>query len=175
MTILIIVLIVLAIPFVVALFQSSSYTIVRDITINRSRNEIFDYIRILKNSEQYSKWVMTDPAMKKEYKGTDGAPGFIYAWDSANKNVGKGEQEISRVIAGERIDYNLRFIKPFEGDAGAYITTESIAPDQTKVTWAFLGEKNYMAKFMHMVLPLVKMLGKDLSISLGNLKNVLEK
>lgn len=175
MTTLITVLIVVAIPFVVAAFQSGEYSIAREITIDKSNGEVFDYVRILKNSNQYSKWVMTDPAMKREYTGTDGTIGFIYAWDSANKNVGKGEQEIKQIADGQRIDYELRFIKPFEGTAGAYIVTEPVGQEKTKVKWVFQGDKNYMAKLMHMVLPLQKMLGKDLEISLGNLKGVLEK
>jgi len=175
MTILTIVFIVLAIPFVVAAFQSKDYAIVRDTIVNRSRHEVFEYVKILRNSDQYSKWVMTDPGMKKEYIGTDGTKGFIYTWDSANKNVGKGQQEIKRIIEGERIDYELRFIKPFEGNAEAYIITEPVEADKTRVTWAFVGEKNYMAKLVHMIMPLQKMLGNDLTISLGNLKTNLEK
>src|SRR5690349_21451901 len=105
MTTTIIVLIVIAIPFVLAVFQSNEYSIAREITIDKSKAEVFDYVRILKNSDQYSKWVMTDPAMKKEYRGTDGTIGFTYAWDSTNKNVGKGEQEIKQINDGQRIDY----------------------------------------------------------------------
>lgn len=36
---------------------------------------------------------MTDPNMRKNFKGTDGTVGFCYAWDG-NKKAGKGEQEI---------------------------------------------------------------------------------
>jgi hypothetical protein len=34
---------------------------------------------------------MMDPNAKMEYKGTDGTVGFISAWDSKIKYVGKGE------------------------------------------------------------------------------------
>ncbi len=44
---------------------------------------------------------MTDPLMKKQFKGTDGTVGFLYAWDSQNNEVGKGEQEIERIKDGK--------------------------------------------------------------------------
>jgi hypothetical protein len=115
-----------------------------------------------------------DPGMKKDYKGTDGTVGFVYSWDSNNKNVGKGEQEIIK-IDDKRIDYEIRFKKPFEGISTAYLATEAVSPNQTKVTWEFKGIRNYPMKIMHLLLNLKKMLGKDLATGLATLKTVLEK
>jgi hypothetical protein len=39
-----------------------------------------------------------DPNMKKTYTGTDAEVGFISAWESTDKNVGVGEQEIKKII-----------------------------------------------------------------------------
>jgi hypothetical protein len=50
--------------------------------------------------------------MKKEFRGTDGTDGFVYAWDG-NKNAGSGEQEIKRITDGDRIDLEIRFARPF--------------------------------------------------------------
>ncbi len=47
---------------------------------------------------------MTDPAMKKEFRGIDGNVGFVYGWDSENKRAGNGEQEITNITEGERMD-----------------------------------------------------------------------
>src|SRR5438093_8050304 len=107
--------IIIAIILIAAAITGKEYVIEREITINKPKQEVFNYIKFLKNADQYNKWVMMDPNLKKDYKGTDGTAGFIYYWDSANKNVGKGEQEITKIIEGERVDYEIRFIKPFEG------------------------------------------------------------
>ena len=97
--ILIAILIIIAIPFVVALFVSKEYATERQITINKPETEVFSYIRQLKNQDNYSVWAMADPNMKTEFTGTDGTPGFIYAWDG-NDKAGKGEQEIKGLTEG---------------------------------------------------------------------------
>src|SRR5262249_13104108 len=119
--ILIIIAVIIAIILIAAAATSTEYAIERDITINRPTDRVFDYVRHLKNQDNFNKWVMVDPNVRKEYRGTDGTPGFVYAWDSDNKQVGKGEMEIKRIAEGKRVDMDIHFIKPFEGDAAAYI------------------------------------------------------
>ena len=94
--ILIVIAAIIAIPLIIALFVSNDYNITRSIIINKPQQEVFDYIKLLKNQEKFSKWVMTDPNMKTTFTGTDGTVGCIYAWDSENKQAGKGEQEIKK-------------------------------------------------------------------------------
>jgi hypothetical protein len=171
--ILISVAILVAIPLLLALFIKKEYTIGREIVINKSTDEVFNYIKFLKNQDFYSKWVMTDPTMKKDFNGTDGTVGFVYAWDSTNKNAGKGEQEIVRLVERELLDIEVRFIKPFEGIAKTPFTTESVSANQTKVTWGMKGKSKYPMNLMNPFMD--NLLGKDLQISLANLKNILEK
>lgn len=175
MTILLIILFIIAIPLVKALFIPVEYSIERETDINKPVRTVFDYLRILKNAEQYNKWVMTDPAMKKTYQGTDGTVGFIYGWDSDNKQVGKGEQEIKNISEGKRIDYEIRFFRPFQGVSSAWLETMGISENKTHVKWVFAGNRTYMMRVMHVVLNLKNALGKDLQTSLNNLKTVLEK
>ena len=116
---------------------------------------------------------MTDPAMKKDLKGTDGTVGFVYAWDSNNKQAGKGEQEIVKLTEGKEVDAEVRFEKPFAGIAQTQMTTEPAGANQTTVSWGMTGKSKYPMNFMNLFLG--NMLGKDLDISLTNLKNILEK
>src|SRR6478752_6319146 len=97
-----------ALIFIVALFVPTKYTIQKEIIINKPKQEVFNYIKYLKNQDNFSKWVMTDPNMKKTYTGDDGTVGFVYAWDG-NKQAGKGEQEIIKIAEGERLDVEVRF------------------------------------------------------------------
>jgi hypothetical protein len=175
MTILVIILIIIAIPFVVALFLDQEYVIEKDIAINRTPQEVFGYIKLLKNAGTYNKWVMQDPNLKKEFRGTDGAVGFVYGWDSDMKNVGKGEQEITHIKEGQQIDYVIRFVKPFQGTSYAFLKTAPLPGGQSKVTWIFKGIRNYPMRIFHFLLNLKKVLGRDLQESLVNLKTVLEK
>ena len=158
-----------------AAFSPTNWSIKTDIVIDKTAQEVYNYVKMLRNSEQYNKWVMTDPTMKKEFRGTDGTVGSVYCWDCANKSVGKGEQEIMQLKEGERVDYEIRFIKPFPGISPASIIMESISANQTKVTWTFSSSNTYFLKIMHVLMNLKKILTKDLQTSLTNLKTILEK
>ena len=97
----------------------------------------------------------------------------MYAWDSKDKNAGKGEQEITQIMEGKRLDIEVRFKKPFEGIATTPIETEAIFENQTKVKWGMNGKNNYPMNFMNLFMD--NMLGSDLQTSLTNLKGILEK
>jgi len=175
MTLLYIILAIIAIPFVIALFTPAPFTIEKEVIIHQPKQQVYDYLRILRNQERYSKWVMTDPNMRKQFTGTDGTVGFVYAWDSDNKQVGQGEQEIIKLTDGEQINNEIRFLKPWNGTSYATFKTEEIDPNNTTVTWTFSGNKKYPMKVMHLLFNLDKMLGKDMQTSLDNLKTILEK
>jgi hypothetical protein len=163
---------IIVLLLIIALFIQKEYSIEREIIINRPKQAVFDYIKFLKNQEQYSKWVMADPAMKKNFKGTDGTVGFIYGWNG-NKQAGEGEQELKKIKDGESIETEIRFVRPFAGIATTYMTTETVSGRQTKIKWGMKGKNNYPMNLMNLFTN--KMLGKDLAISLNSLKDILEK
>jgi hypothetical protein len=179
MNILLIILAVLAsliaLVLIIALFSKKEYSIARDITIDKPNQQVFDYVRLLKNQDHYSKWVMMDPNAKKVFRGTDGARGFVAAWDSENKQVGKGEQEIKNIIDGEKVEMEIRFEKPFKSVSPAYIATDNIGSGTTKVTWGFNGKMSYPMNAVLLFINIPELLSKDLDESLVNLKTILEK
>ena len=123
----------------IAMFIKKEYTIEREISISQPVQQVFNYIKYLKNQDAYSVWNQLDPAMQKTYTGTDGTVGFTYAWDSANKQAGKGEQQITSIKDGERIDMALHFIKPFEGRSVAWMST---TPDPACPNFGLHGVKS---------------------------------
>jgi len=166
---------VVALILIAAVLGSPEYVVEQEIIIEKPKQTVFDYIKFSKNQNLYNKWWMMDPNARKEYVGTDGQPGFIMKWESDNKQAGKGEQEITRVTEGQRVDYEIRFIKPFEGTSPSHIETVALAPNQTKVIWIFSGQRNFGMRIFHLLFNIKKMLGKDILTSLTNLKNILEK
>jgi hypothetical protein len=165
--------ILVAVPLIVGLFVRTDFAVEREVIINKPKNDVFNYVRYLKNHDNFSKWATMDPQMKKDYRGTDGTVGFVSAWESDNENVGKGEQEIKRITEGERIDVEIRIRSPFQSTDPAYITTESVADNQTKVKSGYLGKMNYPT---NLLCPFIAdKIGKDMETGLTNLKTVLEK
>lgn len=156
------------------IFLEKEYTVVREITINKSKTKVFDYVKYLKNQGNYSKWAMADPNMEKTYSGTDATEGFISAWESKIDEVGVGEQQIIGISYGQRIDYEIRFKVPFEAVNKAYMSTESITDSITLVKWGFNGEMNYPGNLILLFMNMDKILGPDLELGLQNLKQLLE-
>jgi hypothetical protein len=163
---------IIGILLITALFVRKDYSVERAITINKPKQDVFNYIRFVKNQDSYNKWVMADPNAKKEFKGTDGTTGFIYSWDSRNNKVGQGEQEIKNITDGSGVDLEIHFIRPLEGIAHAYMSTESISGNDTKLTWGMKGRNRYPLNLTNLIID--KMLGGDLEESLGNIKRILE-
>lgn len=173
MTILIIIIALFAVILIAALVVKKEYTIQRQVTINKASQEVFDYIKYLKNQAKYSKWVMMDPDAKMDYIGIDGTVGFISAWDSENKSVGKGEQEIEKITEGSRIDCEIRFERPFKNVANTFMSVTAVSANQTIMEWGMIGRNSYPFNLINLFIP--DMLAKDMDTSLVTLKGVLEK
>jgi hypothetical protein len=168
------ILVIIGATLLVAAFSEKEYSAERNIVINQPKAEVFEYVKYLRNQDNFSKWSSMDPEMKKEYKGRDGTVGFISSWESENEEVGVGEQEIIKIEEGNRIDYALRFIEPFESSERAYIEVESLDANKTKVTWGFKGEMDYPMNVMLFVMDFDAMLGADFQYGLEELKKILE-
>jgi hypothetical protein len=165
---------IIALGLIIALFVDGEYSVTKTVIVEQPSDEVFDYVRQLKNQDEYSVWATKDPNMKKSYSGTDGEVGFISKWDSQVEDVGVGEQEIMKIDEGNRVDFKLRFKEPFESEDDAFMTTEEIDPNKTKVTWAFKGKMAYPMNLMMLFMDMEEMLGPDLQKGLNNLKEVLE-
>lgn len=174
-TILVVIAILIIIPLILALFVQKDYAVEREVTINKPVYEVFDYVRYLQNQDAYSKWGGMDPDMKQSYHGEDGSPGAISTWESEDKNVGKGEQEIIAIRENERIDYELRFMEPFQSTSQAYLITEGISENQTLVKWGFQGNMQYPMNLMFLFMDFETMIGDDLQFGLENLKTIMEE
>ncbi len=164
----------IALVLIAALIMPKEYAVEREIVINKPKAEVYEYLESLQNQTNWSVWARMDPKMKMEYKGTDRKVGFTYLWEG-NDEVGKGEQEITKIVPGERINTQLRFLKPYESTSEAYLITESAGDNQTKVKWGFTGVMPYPMNVMLPFMGMDKMIGKDFSDGLNNLKAILEK
>ena len=165
---------ILVLLVVLASLTSDTYSIHATIIINRPSHIVYDFVKYLKHADRYNKWTMLDPNIKRSFIGSDGTVGFVSYWDSEVKQIGKGEQEITGVDEGRRVDYEIRFEKPFQNTASAHISTSPVSESKTEVKWVFGGKRNIVLKMIHLVFNLPTMLQKDLTESLHNMKRVLE-
>jgi hypothetical protein len=157
---------------IAALFVRNEYKVEKTVAISKPKEDVFNYVKFARNQDHFNKWIMTDPQIKKTYKGDDGTVGFVYAWDSEG-SAGKGEQEISSIRPSEQVNFAVRFLEPFEGSADTYMKTEALDANQTKLTWHMEGRNRYPMNLMNLFVS--GMLGDDMTTSLTTLKTVLEK
>ena len=163
---------IIALLLIIALFMRKEHYVKREIIINAPRQKVFDYVKLLKNQDSFNKHAMAGPDRNREYKGTDGTVGFIYAW-KGNKKAGEGEKEILNIIEGKKMEAEIRFVKPMAATACIIMETESLSDDQTKLSWSNAGTLKYPVNIM---IPMMeKMLPKEMDSSLSTLKNILEK
>jgi hypothetical protein len=162
----------IALLLLIALFIPNDYTVSVSTTINQPKQVVFDYIKMVKNQEYYSIWVMQDPNIKMDYQGVDGKVGFKSIWDSKDDNVGAGSQQIT-AISEDRIDVDLHFERPMKGDNKVSTFLESVSENQTKIIFEFYGHSSYPMNLMNFI---GEHFIKDAETqNLANLKKILEK
>ena len=166
---------IIVLLLVAALFVDGKYAVEREVTINKPKQVVFDYVKYLKNQNEFSVWAKIDSGMKTEFRGEDGTVGFVSAWDSQNPKAGKGEQKIIKIADGERIDYEIHFIEPMESTDYAFMEFKAVNDSATAVKWRFFGEMKYPMNLMLLTMDMEKMLAPDLQNGLNNLKGIMEK
>jgi hypothetical protein len=164
---------VLLIILLLAVIAPKNYDVNRSIVVNQPVSSVFEYLKYLKNQEQWSPWERKDPNMEKEFAGVDGEVGAVSRW-KGNKEVGEGEQEITRVVKDEVVESNLRFFKPWKSQSNAYLRVEESGIGATKVTWGFSGHNKFPISIMMLFMNMDKAVGKDFEEGLSSLKSVLE-
>lgn len=171
--ILIILVAILALPFLIAAFVKKDFGVERSVVIDKPVAEVFDYVSKVRNQANYAVWSQIDPDMVPTYTGEDGTVGFEYSWTSEHPNVGNGSQTITQVIAGERIDHALHFMSPFESTADSWIETQAIGEDQTEVTWGFTTRVAYPMNLMLAMMDMEGAIAKDYDAGLSNLQTIM--
>jgi hypothetical protein len=54
----------------------------REITINQPKAEVWNYVKFIKNQNEWRPWVKKDPQIKQTFRGSDGEVGLVSAWES---------------------------------------------------------------------------------------------
>lgn len=155
-----------------ALLVKKDFSLQKQIVIRKTQREVFDYLKLIRNQEKYSVWVMRDPNVNIVYTGIDGTVGFKSSWTSNDKNVGVGEQEIIKLTEGVSTEVEVRFKKPFEATNWARTTLSTVSEHETKLTQEFYGRSKFPMNIMNLFMD--KLIGKDMMQNLVNLKNNIE-
>lgn len=163
---------IVALFLLTALLVKKEFALEKQILIGKTQQEVYDYLKLIRNQEKYSVWVMRDPNVNIVYTGIDGTVGFKSSWTSNDKNVGVGEQEIIKLTEGVSTEVEIRFKKPFEATNWARTTLTAVNEKETQVTQLFYGRSKFPMNIMNLFMD--KLIGKDMLQNLVNLKTNIE-
>jgi len=163
--------IVIVLVVIVAL-QPADFRVSRSALISAPPPAVFAQVNDFHKWQAWNPWGKIDPAMKQNYEGAPAGPGAVYAW-SGNKEVGEGRMTIADSRPSDLIRVKLEFFKPFAATNTAEFT---FVPEgnQTRVTWSMFGEKNFMAKAVHLLINMDKMIGGQFEKGLADMKTAAE-
>ena len=164
---------IIVVIIILAIIAPKSYDVSRKIIVAKPVPVVFEYLKYLKNQDNWSPWGKRDPNMKKEFEGDDGEIGAISKWEG-NKDVGSGEQEIKRIVENEVIESELRFLKPWKSQSDAYLKVNEAGAGETEITWGFSGNNKFPFSIMMLFMNMDKAVGKDFEEGLASLKDILE-
>lgn len=167
--IIIVLLIIIAIPLIVALFVPNESASEGQIIINKPKQEVFDYIKYVKNQDNFGVWQLSDTKMKTTSEGIDGTVGFKYSWDS--EKLGKGAQVITKIVEGERMESDMFFYDFNDTPSKTHFIVEGQSPNETLVKWGISGTTPYPWNLMS----LFYNMDKDFEKGLEKLKEIMEK
>jgi uncharacterized protein YndB with AHSA1/START domain len=145
--------------------QPSEFRIARTATVAAPAGVVFAQVN------DFRKWDAWN-ALKQGYEGPPAGKGAVYTW-AGNSEVGEGRMTISESRPNELIRIQMEFLKPFQGRSTAEFTFKPEG-DRTAVTWSMVGEHNFIAKAMHLVMNLDKMVGGNFEKGLAQMKSVAE-
>ena len=119
-----IVFVFLAIVVVAMLVIGEKYHYEKSIVINAPVEKVWQNVNSMKAVNSWSPFLDYDKNMKQTYSGVSGQVGDTYHW-SGNDEAGEGEEKITALEPNKKSSVNIRFIKPFEGNADADVILES--------------------------------------------------
>ena len=150
-----------------------TYHVERKIVVSANIDTVFQSLCSLKDQQVWSPWGSKDPNMTIEYNGTDGQVGSSTHW-AGNKEVGEGEQEITKIEPTTYIETELRFLKPFESTSIGFFTIKQV-DEGTEVTWGFKGNNTFPSTLMMVFMNMDKEIGPEFEKGMADFKSFIEK
>ena len=170
-----IVLVLVAIVTVLAVVvasRPSQFRIERTTVIAAPPSAVFAQVNDFHRWGGWNPWAKLDPEMTQTFDGAPAGVGAVYTW-AGNRNVGEGRMTITESRPNELIRVRLDFLKPLPNTSTAEFTFRPQG-NQTAVTWSMTGTNNFMAKAIHLVINMERMIGGQFDRGLADMKSAVE-
>jgi Polyketide cyclase / dehydrase and lipid transport len=149
------------------------FEVARSTRIAAPAQRVHGLIDDFKAWRSWSPWEDVDPALRREYSGSESGVGARYAWEG-NRKAGKGDMEIVGSTP-ERIDVRLTFEKPWKATNAVDFTLAPAGDGATDVTWRMTGTTTGFAALFSKVVGMDRLVGKDFEKGLARMKTTAEE
>ena len=164
--------VIVIVVVVVVAARPAEFRVARTARIAAPPAAVFAQVNDFHKWDAWNPWATLDPAMKQSYEGVPAGAGAVYTW-AGNSHVGEGRMTLTESRPSDLIRIKMEFLKPFAGTSTAEFTFRPEG-DQTVVTWSMEGRNNFMAKAIHLVMNMDKMIGGQFEKGLAQMKAVAE-
>ncbi len=163
--------VVIILVIVIAL-QPSTFRVARSATMSAPPAVAFAQVNDFHKWVAWNPFAKLDPAAKSTFEGAPAGVGAITTW-SGNDKIGEGRMTIVESKPGELVRIKLEFMRPMAGTSEAQFAFKPEG-NNTVVTWSMSGDNNFMAKAIHLVMNMDKMVGGSFEAGLKDMKAVAE-
>lgn len=145
----------------------------RSVTIAAAPDKIHPLINDMHRFNTWNPFNKKDPAMKTRYHGPAAGPGAAYDFDG-NGDVGKGSIRIVEPSAPGNVSMQLDMLEPMKANNRIDFRLQPEGAG-TRVTWSMHGPTPLLAKVLHTLIDMDKMMGKEFDAGLADLKALAER
>ena len=147
------------------------YAFDRSITIDAPADVVHALIVDLHQWEEWSPFNDLDPAMTRTYTGPESGVGATCAW-RGNRKAGEGSMTVAAATPGQ-VQVEVTFLKPFRSTSTSTFSLVAVGA-ATEATWEMSGDSPGLMGLVSRVVPVEKLLGKDVEKGLARLKATAE-
>lgn len=146
-----------------------AYTVQKSIDIAAPADRVHSILLDYQHWPDWSPWMCAERDCPLTFSGSAGEIGHGYDWDG--KVIGSGQMRLVKSTR-ERIDMDLKFIKPFKSTADIAFNLQELDNGNTRVEWLMDSSLPFFLFFM--TANIKAMIGADYRRGLLQLKDYIE-
>jgi uncharacterized protein YndB with AHSA1/START domain len=162
---------VVAVLAVVVAMQPAEYALARSATMAAPPAKVFGMVNTIRRFNDWSPFAKMDPEAKITYEGPEAGEGAAQSWAGAKS--GEGTMTLVTSRPNSLIEFRLDFRKPMASTATAEFSFKQEGQG-TVVTWTMKGRNTFVAKALHLVMNMERMIGPEFEKGLADLKILVE-
>lgn len=163
---------ILSILLILGFIAPKRYDLVHVQQIAAPKSDVYPFLNTLQMMHQWSGIVPQSDEVIFTYGGTAGTVGSEVHWEHQGK-AQEGRETITKVIPLDRIETDIRYIRPWES-LNSSVFTMTGEGDTTVIQWNFHGHSPFPFNIRHLFVDMAARLGPRHEAALDRLRRLSE-